>query len=103
MISLRTFGTIGLEVSGGSEPPTVLSHPKRLAILAHLATVPGEFRRRDIVLAMFWPEMDDKQTHQSHPESLVPDNGAVLAAIGFVLHSEVQKQLAAEDTSAGKR
>jgi Na+-transporting methylmalonyl-CoA/oxaloacetate decarboxylase gamma subunit len=54
------------------------------------------------IVARVWPEMEDKQTHQSHPESLVPDNGAVLAAIGFVLHTEVRKQLAAEDTSAVK-
>ncbi|MCG8651934.1 MAG: hypothetical protein MI861_18990 [Pirellulales bacterium] len=51
------------------------------------------------VLAMLgtvWPETADTHGKQSHPESLVADDEAVLAAIGFVLHTEVQRQLAIE-------
>jgi len=45
------------------------------------------------VINQSWPEVDEPHGKKSHPESLVPDNDAVLAAIGFVLHSEFQKQL----------
>ncbi len=48
------------------------------------------------VLARIWPETDEPQVTAGHPESQVPDNAAVLAAIGFVLHTEMQKQLAAD-------
>ena len=48
------------------------------------------------MVAEVWPEVDDPHSRTSHPESQVPDDAAVLAAIGFVLHTEMQKQLAAE-------
>ncbi len=51
------------------------------------------------MVASVYPEFDDPHSRQSHPESQVPDDGAVLAAIGFVLHSEMQKQIAAGQTS----
>ncbi len=35
----------------------------------------------------------DEHAKPTHPESSVPDDDAVLAAIGFVLHTEFQKQL----------
>ena len=54
------------------------------------------------VVSQVWPEIDDPHAHPGHPESLVADDGAVLAAIGYVLHVEVQRQLAAEDASASK-
>lgn len=38
----------------------------------------------------------------SHPESFVPDDDAVLAAIGFVLHTEMQKQLTNEHSSESR-
>ncbi|MFK8114521.1 MAG: OadG family protein [Rubripirellula sp.] len=54
-------------------------------------------------VAVFIPEVDEAHaspgTVVSHPESLVPDDGATLAAIGFVLHTELQKQLASEKSS----
>jgi Na+-transporting methylmalonyl-CoA/oxaloacetate decarboxylase gamma subunit len=48
------------------------------------------------LVAQIWPETDEAHGHPSHPESQVADDGAVLAAIGFVLHTELQKQLAAD-------
>ncbi len=48
------------------------------------------------VLAGVWPEIDEPQANTGHPESQVSDDAAVLAAIGFVLHTEMQKQLAAD-------
>lgn len=48
------------------------------------------------VLARVWPESDEPHGTTGHPESQVPDNAAILAAIGFVLHTEMQKQVAAD-------
>ncbi len=47
-----------------------------------------------------WPEVDDGHGNRSHPESQVPDDGAVLAAIGFVLHTELQKQIDQEQSAS---
>jgi Na+-transporting methylmalonyl-CoA/oxaloacetate decarboxylase gamma subunit len=46
-------------------------------------------------VATIWPEVEDPHGRRSRSESLVPDDGAVIAAIGFVLHTEFQKQLSA--------
>ncbi|MGI9473946.1 MAG: OadG family protein [Rubripirellula sp.] len=53
-------------------------------------------------VGQYWPEVDDAPAHHSHPESQVPDNDAVLAAIGFVLHTEFQRQLESEEASGKK-
>ena len=49
-----------------------------------------------------WPEVEDRHAKPSHPESLVPDDDRVLAAIGYVLHCEFQKQLRNETSGTGK-
>lgn len=57
-------------------------------------------------VAQIWPEVDERHSAQVsgevYPESSVPEDGASLAAIGFVLHTELQRQLAAEQASKGK-
>lgn len=52
-------------------------------------------------LSSVWPEVDEPVSNSSvgHPDSLVADDGAVLAAIGFVLHTEFQRQLESQDSS----
>ena len=50
------------------------------------------------LVAQVWPEVDDTHARAGHPESQVPDNTRVLAAIGYVLHTEMQRQLALEKT-----
>lgn len=58
------------------------------------------------LVAHVWPEVQERHSAEVsgevYPESLVPDDGAALAAIGFVLHTELQRQLAAEQGSGGK-
>ncbi|QDV68757.1 Oxaloacetate decarboxylase, gamma chain [Rosistilla carotiformis] len=46
------------------------------------------------VAEKFWPEVEEHHG-RTHPQSdsHVPDDDAVLAAIGFVLHQEFQRQL----------
>ena len=59
MITLRTLGTICLTAESGSELEALLSQPKRLGLLAYLASPrPGTWHRRDILLSVFWPELD---------------------------------------------
>ena len=61
VIDLRTLGSLDLRQDGKEVRP-VLKQPKRLALLAYLAiTTPRRFHRRDALLGMFWPELD-----QSH-------------------------------------
>ncbi len=43
-----------------------------------------------------WPETNDGHHEAGHPESQMADDTDVLAAIGFVLHTEFQRQLSAE-------
>tara|TARA_B110000495_G_C23000500_1_gene590376 strand:+ start:673 stop:1041 length:369 start_codon:yes stop_codon:yes gene_type:complete len=50
-------------------------------------------------LAVIWPEVDEPVAHHAHHESQVADDNAVLAAIGFVLHTEFQRQLDSQHSS----
>ncbi len=52
------------------------------------------------MLSTVWPEVDEPAAgNTSHSDSLVADDGAVLAAIGYVLHTEFQRQLETQDSS----
>ena len=42
-------------------------------------------------VATVWPESDEPHPGPTHPESLVPDDDSVLAAIGFVLHHRLRQ------------
>ena len=44
------------------------------------------------VVSQYFPETEEHHESVAHPESLRPDDDAVIAAIGFVLHTELQKQ-----------
>lgn len=59
MIRLRALGSLDLIDSDGCELHAILVQPKRLALLVYLATACSlRFRRRDAVVALFWPELD---------------------------------------------
>ncbi|MGN6393360.1 MAG: BTAD domain-containing putative transcriptional regulator [Gemmatimonadales bacterium] len=50
-----------LRDAGGRELRAVLQQPKRLALLAYLAVAaPRRFHRRDSLLALFWPDLDQE-------------------------------------------
>ena len=60
MIRLRVFGSLELCSDGGRELRAVLAQPKRAGLLAYLAAAsPSGFHRRDRLLALFWPELDE--------------------------------------------
>ena len=61
MIELRTLGSLELRAADGTEFGTVLSQPKRLVLLTYLAVTPGAFRRRDTLVGLFWPTLDQQR------------------------------------------
>jgi DNA-binding SARP family transcriptional activator len=63
---LRTLGAVDLRAPDGRELRAVLRQPKRLALLAYLAvSPPRRFHRRDSLLALFWPDLDEEHARAS--------------------------------------
>ena len=68
MIKLRLLGEIQLCATppDGVEVDALLRQSKRLALLAYLASpAPGTWHRRDVLLALFWPELDTAHARTS--------------------------------------
>src|SRR3989442_1118147 len=66
MIELRTLGLVDLKDVDGREIRAVLTQPKRIALLAYLAVAtPRGFHRRDTLLGLFWPELDQPHARAS--------------------------------------
>jgi DNA-binding SARP family transcriptional activator len=71
MIELRTLGVLDLRDGNGNEIRSILQQPKRLALLAYLALAsPHRYHRRDSLLAMFWPELDQEHARAALRRSL---------------------------------
>ncbi|HEX2249968.1 MAG TPA: BTAD domain-containing putative transcriptional regulator [Gemmatimonadales bacterium] len=71
MIELRTLGLVDLRDAAGAEIRSVLQQPKRLALLVYLTlSSPRRYHRRDSLLAMFWPELDDEHARAALRRSL---------------------------------
>jgi DNA-binding SARP family transcriptional activator len=61
VLLFHTLGILDLRDAAGRELVAVLRQPKRLALLAYLAiSSPRRFHRRDSLLALFWPELDQE-------------------------------------------
>src|SRR2546427_763078 len=71
MIELRLFGRLSLTSAAGRDVRALLGQPRRLALLAYLAaaTPPG-FHRRDSLLALFWPELDQEHARAALRQAL---------------------------------
>ena len=54
------LGTLELRRVGGDDLNPILRQPKRLALLAYLATAERRYVQRDVLFALFWP---DAETH----------------------------------------
>jgi serine/threonine-protein kinase len=59
---LRTLGPADLRDAAGRPIAEVLRQPKRLALLAYLALAgPHRLLRRDTILGLFWPDLDQQR------------------------------------------
>jgi serine/threonine-protein kinase len=77
MHRFRLLGRIDLRDASGNEVGTVLAQPKRLALLAYLAlTARTGPTRRDTLLALLWPELDQTRARK-----------ALNKAVHFVRHA----------------
>lgn len=61
MIEFRVLGGVSLTDDDVGEIGSILTQPKRLALLAFLVVArPHGYHRRSTLLAIFWPEQDEK-------------------------------------------
>jgi serine/threonine-protein kinase len=71
MVKFRLLGTLSLTTTDGREVRRLLSQPRRLALLAYLAAAtPRGPHRRDTLLALFWPELDQEHARAALRQSL---------------------------------
>jgi DNA-binding SARP family transcriptional activator len=74
MIELRVLGPTSLKRSDGSNVASLLAQPKRLALAVYLAAPPPHggrcFHRKDTLVAMFWPELDQQHARAALRNSL---------------------------------
>jgi DNA-binding SARP family transcriptional activator len=78
MIELRTLGSVGLQGGEGGDPASVLRQPKRLALLVYLAAgKPRGFHRRDTLLGLFWPELNETRARNALGQALHGLRGAL--------------------------
>src|SRR6184192_2500550 len=78
MIRFRMLGGVSLTAADGHEVRSLLAQPRRLALLAYLAAAtPRDFQRRDSLVALFWPELDQKHARAALREALHVLRGAV--------------------------
>lgn len=70
-ITLRLLGGTELIGTDGQSLAPLLAQPKRFALLAHLVlSQPSRMHRRDSLLAMFWPELDDERARGALSQAL---------------------------------
>ena len=69
MIQLETLGRVRLKAESTADEAA--AQPKRLALLAYLALVSGGGTvRRDVLLALFWPELGDEEARRALRQAL---------------------------------
>ena len=70
-ITLRLLGMVELADAAGASVERVLAQPKRLALLAYLTVSrPPRLHRRDALLLMFWPDLDESRARGALSQSL---------------------------------
>jgi len=71
VIELRLLGTLQLSASDGRDLTALARRSKRTALLLYLATaVPHGLHRRDTLLALFWPELDQANARSALSQAL---------------------------------
>jgi DNA-binding SARP family transcriptional activator/TolB-like protein len=70
MLEISAFGPVELRGDGGAVA-SVLAQPKRLALLLYLTLArPRRYHRRDTLLALLWPELDQPRARKALSQSL---------------------------------
>lgn len=70
-MELRVLGMQELLADDGSSRLSVLAQPKRFALLVYLAlNSPRGFTRRDSIVAMFWPELDQEHARNALSQAI---------------------------------
>jgi len=71
MIKLRSLGGLSLQDARGRELRSILAASKPAALLTYLAiATPRGFHRRDTLLALFWPELDQEHARGALRQAL---------------------------------
>lgn len=71
MFRLHTLGQLDLRDPSNESVRAVLVQPKRLALLVFLAAArPTGFHRRDLLLPLFWPELDEGRARNALRQAL---------------------------------
>src|SRR5207249_7886954 len=71
MIEFRLLGTLHLIDAAGREVKSLLTRPRRTALLAYLAAAtPRGLHRRDRLLALFWPELNQAHARAALRQAL---------------------------------
>jgi serine/threonine-protein kinase len=71
VVELRILGPPQLLGSNGRAIETLARQPKRAALLAYLAAAfPRGFHRRDKLVALFWPELDQRHARNALSQAL---------------------------------
>jgi DNA-binding SARP family transcriptional activator len=68
---LRILGDLDLRGADGNRVDSIVAQPKRLALLAYLTlATPGGAQQRDLLISVFWPELDESNARNSLNQSL---------------------------------
>jgi len=71
VITLRVLGALDVMGPDGHRLLSVSAQPKRVALLAYLAIGdPGAFKRRDRLMGVFWPDVDDERARHALRQAL---------------------------------
>jgi TolB-like protein len=75
MLELKTLGRRELRSTGsartrGHDPASLLRQPKPFALFAYLAVGARDLCRRDSLLALFWPELDETRARNALSQTL---------------------------------
>src|SRR5437899_12372641 len=71
VVEFRILGALHLLSADGHELKAILAQPKRVALLAYLAAAtPRRPHRRDSLIALFWPELDQEHARAALRQAL---------------------------------
>src|SRR3989454_1410507 len=71
VVEFRILGALNLLSADGHELKVILAQPKRVALLAYLAAAtPRRLHRRDSLIALFWPELDQEHARAALRQAL---------------------------------